>query len=144
MNTSDGREYYGFGVDNSTLRKEAQEAVKILESVGSRAEAEGARIDTAFRRAGQAVGAYFSVQQFSSFIGSVAKIRGEIEALEISFETLLGNKDKAKEFFGEIKDFAVNTPMQLGDLAKGAQTLLGFNVEAEKVMPILRQIGDTF
>lgn len=142
MNTSDGREYYGFGIDNSQLRREAQQAIDIFDGIGSTAEAEGARIDTAFRRAGQAVVAYFSAQQLYSFASSVIKTRGEIEALEISFETLLGNKDKAKEFFGEIKDFAVNTPMQLGDLAKGAQTLLGFNVEAEKVMPILRQIGD--
>lgn len=142
MNTSDGREYYGFGIDNSQLRREAQQAIDIFDGIGSTAEAEGARIDTAFRRAGQAVVAYFSAQQLYSFASSVIKTRGEIEALEISFETLLGNKDKAKEFFGEIKDFAVNTPMQLGDLAKGAQTLLGFNIEAEKVMPILRQIGD--
>ena len=142
MNTSDGREYYGFGIDNSQLRREAQQAIDIFDGIGSTAEAEGARIDTAFRRVGQAVVAYFSAQQLYSFASSVIKTRGEIEALEISFETLLGNKDKAKEFFGEIKDFAVNTPMQLGDLAKGAQTLLGFNIEAEKVMPILRQIGD--
>lgn len=142
MNTSDGREYYGFGISNSQLRREAQQAISIFDSIGSAAEAEGARIDTAFKRAGQAVAAFISAQQLSSFVGSVVKMRGEIEALEISFETLLGNKDKAKEFFSEIKDFAVNTPMQLGDLAKGAQTLLGFNIEAEKVMPILRQIGD--
>lgn len=142
MNTSDGREYYGFGIDNSQLRREAQQAIDIFDGIGSTAEAEGARIDTAFRRVGQAVVAYSSAQQLYSFASSVIKTCGEIEALEISFETLLGNKDKAKEFFGEIKDFAVNTPMQLGDLAKGAQTLLGFNIEAEKVMPILRQIGD--
>lgn len=142
MNTSDGREYYGFGIDNSQLRREAQQAVNIFDGIGSKAEAEGARIDTAFRRAGQAVAAYFTAQQLSSFVGSIVKMRGEIEALEISFETLLGNKDDATEFFGEIKDFAVNTPMQMGTLAKGAQTMLAFNIEAKKVMPILRQIGD--
>lgn len=32
--------------------------------------------------------------------------------------------------------------MTLEPLAKGAQTLLGFGVAAEKVMPILKQIGD--
>lgn len=142
MNTSDGREYYGFGIDNSQLRREAQQAISILDGVGSKAEAEGARIDAAFRKAGQAVAAYFTATQLSSFVGDVVRMRGEIESLEISFETLIGNKDKAAAFFGEIKDFAVNTPMQMGDLAKGAQTMLAFNIEAEKVMPILRQIGD--
>lgn len=142
MNTSDGREYYGFGIDNSQLRREAQQAINIFDGIGSKAEAEGARIDASFRRAGQAFAAYLTAQQLSSFVGSVVKMRGEIEALEISFETLIGNKDKAKEFFGEIKDFAVNTPLQMNTLAKGAQTMLGFNIELEKVMPLLRQIGD--
>lgn len=142
MNASDGREYYGFGIDNSQLRREAQQAISILDGVGSKAEAEGARIDTAFRKAGQAMAAYFSVQQLSSFINSVIKIRGEIESLEISFETLLGNKDAAKELFSALREFEVKTPMTLEPLAKGAQTLLGFGVAAEKVMPILRQIGD--
>lgn len=142
MNTSDGREYYGFGIDNSQLRREAQQSISILDGVGSKAEAEGARIDAAFRKAGQAIAAYFSVQQLSEFINSVVKVRGEIESLEISFETLLGNKDEAKELFSEIREFEVKTPMTLEPLAKGAQTLLGFGIEAEKVMPILRQIGD--
>ena len=30
----------------------------------------------------------------------------------------------------------------LNDLAGGAQTMLAFNIEAEKVIPILKQIGD--
>ena len=142
MNTNDGREYYGFGIDNGQLRREANEAVNIIDGVGSKAEAEGARIDNAFRKAGQAIAAYFTAQQLSAFVSSIVKVRSEIESLEISFETLLGNKDKAAALFGEIKSFAVNTPMQLGDLAKGAQTLLAFNIEAERVMPTLRQIGD--
>lgn len=142
MKTSDGREYYSFGMDNSQLRKEANDAINIFDGIGSKAEAEGARIDVAFRKAGQAMAAYLTAQQLSSFIGSVVKMRGEIEALEISFETLIGNKDKAKEFFDEIKDFAVNTPLQMDTIAKGAQTMLGFNIEMEKVMPLLRQIGD--
>ena len=142
MNRDDGRLYMGYGLDNSQLRREANEAVNIIDRIGVKAEAEGARIDNAFRKAGQAMAAYFTAQQLSGFVGSIVKVRGEIESLEISFETLLGNKDKASALFGEIKDFAVNTPMQMGDLAKGAQTLLAFNIESERIMPILRQIGD--
>ena len=118
MNRDDGRLYMGYGLDNSQLRREANEAVNIIDRIGVKAEAEGARIDNAFRKAGQAMAAYFTAQQLSGFVGSIVKVRGEIESLEISFETLLGNKDKASALFGEIKDFAVNTPMQMGDLAK--------------------------
>lgn len=65
-----------------------------------------------------------------------------MENLSISFETLLGGKDKATQFFGELREYAVNTPLMLNDLAGGAQTMLGFNMEAEKVIPTLKQIGD--
>lgn len=143
MNTNNGREMYGFGIDNSQLRKEANDAVHIFDGIGSKAEAEGARIDAAFKKAGAAMVAYFSAQQLSSFLSAVVKVRGEVEALEISFETLLGgNKKAAQEMFGAIKEFALKTPMQMDDLAKGAQTLLGFTVEAERIMPLLHQIGD--
>lgn len=83
----------------------------------------------------------FAADKVTDFVRKIMDVRGEVEALQISFETLAGTT-KGRELFGDIRSFAVNTPMMMQDLAKGAQTLLGFNIEAEKVMPILRQIGD--
>ena len=83
----------------------------------------------------------FAADKVTDFVHKIMDVRGEVEALQISFETLAGTT-KGRELFGDIRSFAVNTPMMMQDLAKGAQTLLGFNIEAEKVMPILRQIGD--
>ena len=45
MNRDDGRLYMGYGLDNSQLRREANEAVNIIDRIGVKAEAEGARID---------------------------------------------------------------------------------------------------
>ena len=70
------------------------------------------------------------------------KVRGEIESLEVSFKTLLGDEKKAVSLMSDIRKFAASTPMQMNDLAAGAQTLLGFNIEAEKVMPTLQALGD--
>ena len=72
----------------------------------------------------------------------IVKVRGEIESLEVSFRTLLGSEQKATALMTDIRKFAATTPMQLNDLASGAQTLLGFNIEAEKVMPTLKALGD--
>ena len=82
----------------------------------------------------------FSVQQAAQFAKTVVDVRGEIEALEKSFVVLAGHK--GIPLFNEIRAFATDTTFQLGDLAKGAQTLMAFNIEADRVMPILRQIGD--
>lgn len=136
-----GKIYYGLGLDNSQLQSDANNARSIIKGVGNSVEAEGARIDNAYRKIATGVAAVFSVQQAIQFAKSVVDVRGEIEALNISFETLVG-KDKAKALFSQIRTFATNTPLLLNDLARGAQMLLSFDVPAERVMTILKQIGD--
>lgn len=84
---------------------------------------------------------FFTVQKAKEFTNKIIEVRGEMESLRISFETLAG-EGLGKKLYEDIKQFSVSTPMMMSDLAKGAQTLLGFNMEAEKIMPILRQIGD--
>lgn len=84
---------------------------------------------------------FFTVQKAKEFANKIIEVRGEMESLRISFETLAG-EGLGKKLYEDIKQFATSTPMMMSNLAKGAQTLLGFNMEAEKIMPILRQIGD--
>ena len=98
-------------------------------------------LDSVLRNVGAAVGIAFGTRQAMEFARKVMDVRGEVESLQISFETLAG-KAKGRKLFGDIREWVVNTPMMMQPVAKGAQTLLGFNIEAEKVMPILRQIGD--
>lgn len=136
-----GRLHFAAGIDNSTLRSDAAQSRNILQSVGKTAVQEGDKIDAAFNKIGKTIVGVFSVQQAALFAKKVVEVRGEIESLEKSFEILAG-KTQGKKLFGDIKEFAVTTPMAMGDLAKGAQTLLSFNVEAQNVMPILRAIGD--
>ena len=106
------------------------------------AKAKSDLLDASLKRLAITAGGVFTMQKAVEFAKTVIDVRSEIESLSISFETLLGNKDMANQFFGELKDFAINTPLLLKDLAGGAQTMLGFNIEAEKVIPTLKQIGD--
>lgn len=142
MEADKGRLFYATGIDNSQLRAGAAESRSILQSIGNTAKTEGAGIDAAFGKIAKAAGGFFALSQATDFAKKIIAVRGEIESLEISFETLLGNKEKAAAMFGEIRQFAVQTPMMLKDLASGAQTMLAFNIEAEKVMPMLKAIGD--
>jgi tape measure domain-containing protein len=141
MNTEQGRLYYATCIDNSKLREDAAESRNILAGIGQSAETQGERMDAAFGKIGKAVGAIFATQQITEFMSKIVAARGEIESLQISFETLAG-KSKGNQLFNDIREFAVSTPMMMKDLAAGAQTMLAFNIEAEKVMPILRAIGD--
>lgn len=142
MNNQDGKTYFSLGIKNAQLQRDAEQAIKIFNGIGDEAEREGKRIDETFKNIGKAAAAYFTATQIWEFGKSVVNARKEIESFEISFSTLLGSEPKAKAFFAEIKDFAVKTPLQLNDIAGAAQTLLGFGISAEKIIPILRQLGD--
>lgn len=141
MNTDNGRLHFATGIDNSTLQSDAAQSRSILQGIGRTAEQEGNKIDAAFNRIGKTIVGVFTVQQAANYARQIVNVRGEIESLQKSFEILAGKQWGAK-LFADIKDFAVNTPMMMNDIAKGAQTLLSFNVAAEEVMPILRAIGD--
>lgn len=141
MNTDNGKLNFVTGIDNSALQSDAAQARRILRDIGKEAEQEGNRMDAAFRRVGKTIVGVFTVQQAAQFARQIVSVRGEIESLEKSFEILAG-KEYGRRLFNDIKEFAVKTPMQMNDLAKGAQTLLSFNIAAEEVMPTLRALGD--
>lgn len=142
MDTDGGRLQFSVGLDTRDLARDADEARRILSSVGGTAEREGEAVDSSFKRIGSAVRGVFTMQAAISFAREVVNVRKEIEGLEISFRTLLGSQQKADALFGSLRRFAAETPMDLKDLAKGAQTMLGFGMAGEEVMPILKAIGD--
>ena len=62
---------------------------------------------------------------------------------ELAFTTMLGSGDKAKTFLADMLAFAKETPFAFTELTDSAQRMLAFGIETEKVIPILRTLGDT-
>lgn len=137
-----GSEQYRILLDTSQLGEGVNRGTREFDRLGVSAEDAGARIDSAMKKAGAAAASYFTAQYLKQFTADIVKTRAEIESYEVSFRTLLGDERLSKKFFGEIREFAVQTPLYLNTLANGAQMMLGFNIEAEKVIPTLKQIGD--
>ena len=137
-----GSEQYRILLDTSQLGEGVNRGTREFDRLGVSAEDAGARIDSAMKKAGAAAASYFTAQYLKQFTADIIKTRSEIESYEVAFRTLLGNEQLSKKFFGEIREFAVNTPLMLNTLAGGAQTMLGFNIEARKVIPTLKMIGD--
>lgn len=142
MNIDKGRLLYATGIDNAQLRNDAAESRSILASIGQQAEIESDRMGASFSKIATAAGSIFALTQIKDFISQIVTLRGEVESLEVSFNTLLGSEKKGAAMLSQIREFAVNTPMMLNDLAKGAQTMLAFNIAEEKVMPMLKALGD--
>lgn len=74
-----------------------------------------------------------------SLISDVTRVRMEIDSVGKSFESLLKSEDKAKEMIGGLKELSIKSGL---NTYGAAQTLLGFNVNAEKIIPSLKSIGD--
>lgn len=125
-----GALYFSTGIDNTGMYRDADETKRIVGSITDQV-----------RRAGMVIGAVFGAQTLAQFGREIVNVRGEMQMLESSFEVLLRGRG-VKAFLDEIKAFAVESPLSLTGVSQAAQTLLSFNVEADKTIPIIKQIGD--
>lgn len=91
-------------LDNSQLKAEAKKAQDALKGIGDSAVKESSRIDVAYKKIAAAAGAAFTVAAAKSFIQEIVRVRSEIQALEVSFEVLLGNKQKADAMLMDIRN----------------------------------------
>lgn len=142
MNIDNGATSFALSLDNAKLEAAIRQARRQLHSIGDSAVAEGERVDSAMDKIAAAVGAAFTLNAAKDFAMQVVNVRAQIQALEVSFSTLLGSKQQADRMLAEMKDFATTSPLGLEDLAKAGQTLLGFGIEAQRIMPLMQQIGD--
>lgn len=151
---------YTFTADNKEVMKAITEVTAKIDNLSRKMQAGGKTTDKYFQdlekdAKGAAGGMKELLKQTAAFAGislgaagvaqfakSIVNVRKEMQSLQVSFKTLLGSEEKATKMFGELKQLAATTPLMLKDLAAGAQTMLGFNIEAEKVVPTLKAIGD--
>ena len=138
----DERLHFVIEADNSDFKAKVEQTQRGVSGLQTQAEQASRNMEAAFARIGKAVAGIYTMQQAAGFASAIVNTRSQIQSLAVSFETLLGSKDKAAAMFGELKDFATKTPMQLNDLASAAQTLLGFNYDQNKVVDMLKSIGD--
>ena len=65
-----------------------------------------------------------------------------MEGLTAQFTVMTGSAEKAKGVISEIADFAEKTPFDKLGLSNAAKTLMVFGMEADKVVPTLKMLGD--
>ena len=70
------------------------------------------------------------------------KSASELETLDTNLGTLLGSMDKGIALRKELQSYGQSTPYDTEGLAKAATTMLGYGVAQERVMPVMKQLGD--
>lgn len=79
----------------------------------------------------------------TAFAGvKVLKLAGEFEQTQIAFEVMLGSVEKGNKLLNELAVFATKTPFSLKDVEQNSKLLLAVGIEAEKIIPTMRALGD--
>jgi tape measure domain-containing protein len=124
-----------------------------LSSLASSTQRSGSQISSSMTSTSNVISAAFSSMGLAlTTVGIVGGIMGigkaalkaaaDLEQVSVSFEVFTGNAEVAKNMLAELKAQALGSPMQFQDIAKGAQTLLGYGLAAEQVIPLTKMLGD--
>ncbi|MEK0369727.1 MAG: tape measure protein [Nitrosopumilus sp.] len=70
------------------------------------------------------------------------KIAGEFERTGIAFETMLGSVEKGQQLLKDLDKFATKTPFSIQGVQDNAKLLLAVGIEAEKLIPTMKALGD--
>ena len=141
----DGIEF-GVTLDNADFQKKLTEMQASLSQVTRQVEEQGAQMESVFGNVKGSVmnlaaqfGLGFSVVGFAK---SVATVRGEFQALESSFRTLLGSEQQANDLMVQLTKTAAITPFDLQGVAGAAKQLLAYGTAADEVNDKILQLGD--
>lgn len=67
----------------------------------------------------------------------------KLEQAKIGFETMTGSAVQAQKHLQDLQLFAAKTPFQFDELVSASQKLQGVGIEAERVIPILNDVGNS-
>lgn len=140
---------YSIGIDISEALKNLEQLSGRIERMGkdiAQSNAESAsgidRLNDKFKSLAATVGIGFGLNELKGFASEVINVRTQMESYEVSLEAMLSSKEKADAMLGTFREMAATTPLTLGALAGGAQTMLGFGLASESIVPHLKAIGD--
>lgn len=75
-------------------------------------------------------------------VKSLFNIGVEAEQTSVKFEVLLGSAAKGKALLDQLNAYANFTPYSNGGIAKAAETMLGFGITQDKILPNMKMLGD--
>jgi len=73
---------------------------------------------------------------------SILKAGMEMENINTAFTAMLGSTEKAKKMIEELWEMSTKTTLSFNQLSRSSKLLLNFGVEAKKITPLLKMLGD--
>lgn len=125
---------------NRSLQGSSQQANSTARYYGSGSAL--SRAWSGFGRTAEKIGKY--VFDFGKKWGTAGfEYNSMMEQYKAEFKTMRGwTEEEANAFMQELETFAIDTPLQLADIASGASTLFGSGFKDNEIIPTLQMLGD--
>ncbi|MDR2968587.1 MAG: tape measure protein [Tannerellaceae bacterium] len=123
------------GADPSDLYRNLNQAEVRIDQFGNHVKKAGDKI-------GMFLSAGFGGAVLTNFAKEVINVRGEIQQLEIAFETMLGTKKRADQMMADVKDLALRSPFTLTEVADNTKQLIAMGIATEDAVETVKALGD--
>lgn len=123
--------------DNKKIEKSSERSFKNVSSSAANSFGAAANSILAFAKVATAALVGGAVG-----IGAFVKEASELQSVRASFESLTGSIDTARGIIKDLNTFSLTTAFSSADINSSARTLLGFGVSADKLLTIMKQLGD--
>lgn len=127
--------------DNKLLLQKVEQAQGAIQTLQRQAQETGLSLEHMWAK-GSAPGLGAVSQMIQQFASAIISTRAELEGMEIAIASLVGSSDQASLMMTELQEIASSSPLDLSTLAQSTEHLLSVGVASDKVIPLLRQLGD--
>jgi tape measure domain-containing protein len=167
MADDDGSLMFKIGLDAGQMKVQLQDANGQWQDFVARVQKGGTVVDSSVNTAGNSfkklnddinsqmaginstmsqfkglVAGYFSVDAMKHFVDEVIHVRGEMESLQVTLETLTGSKAVGSNMFKQFEEYSYKTPLLVTDFANAAKTMLAYGMDTQQIMPTIKELGD--
>lgn len=129
-------------IDNDEAIRKLRELQKVAKTTTSSIVTDSERMDASWQQMKNTLMSLTAGVSFAALAKQVVQIRGEVQQLEVAFETMLGSKEKADTLMSEIIDLAAKTPFGLQDVSNATKMLLAYGSTAEEVTGEIKMLGN--
>lgn len=142
MSELDQSYYIRFIGKTDQLERQIQAITAKVDGFAKQSKEAGADLDSMLSGLQSKLAAFGGAFSTVELVKSIVNVRGEMQKLEVSFETLLGSKAKADKLMAEMTKTAATTPFEFTDVANGARQLLAYGEGADSVNDTLVKLGN--
>lgn len=129
-------------IDNDEAVKKLKELQKVAKTTTSSVVKDSERIDASWQKMKNTLMSLTAGVSFAALAKQIVSIRGEVQQLEVAFETMLGSKKQADALMAEIIDLAAKTPFGLQDVSNATKMLIAYGSTAEQVTDEIKMLGN--